>query len=112
MFYKEKLVEKLNIFVPKWEEKIGIKSSNYIVRKMKNKWGSCNISKKELTFNLELAKKNDAQIQYVVIHELLHLIEPKHNDNFRNLLNSFCPNWERHNELLNELLDTNKKFEN
>ena len=56
-FYKEKLEEKLDSFIPKWEEKIGVKANNYTVRKMKNKWGSCNINKKEINFNLDLAKK-------------------------------------------------------
>lgn len=107
VFYKEKLEEKLDSFIPKWEEKIGVKANNYTVRKMKNKWGSCNINKKEINFNLDLAKKKDSEIQYVIIHELLHLIEKNHNDNFRNLMYNYCPKWEYYHESLNEILNPN-----
>lgn len=103
-FYKEKLEQKLNKYIPIWEEKIGVKSNSYSIRKMKNKWGSCNTEKKEINFNLELAKKKDTEIQYVIIHELIHLIERNHNDNFRNLMYSFCPKWELYRETLNEIL--------
>lgn len=103
-FYKQELEDKLNKFIPEWEEKIGVKSNCYYIRKMKNKWGSCNTDKKEINFNLELAKKKDSEIQYVVIHELLHLIERKHNDNFKNLMYKYCPKWEIYQDTLNEIL--------
>ena len=103
-FYKEKLEDKLNKFVPEWEEKIGVKSNCYSIRKIKNKWGSCNTDKKEINFNLELAKKKDSEIQYVVIHELLHLIEKNHNDIFKRLMYEHCPKWEIYQDTLNEIL--------
>lgn len=103
-FYKENLENKLKKFIPLWEDKIGVKSNCYSIRKMKNKWGSCNTDKKEINFNLELAKKKDSEIQYVVIHELLHLIERNHNENFRKLMYNFCPKWELYRETLNEIL--------
>ena len=103
-FYKEKLEDKLKKYIPLWEDRIGVKSNCYSIRKMKNKWGSCNIDKKEIKFNLELAKKKDSEIQYVVIHELIHLIERNHNENFKNLMYSFCPKWELYQESLNEIL--------
>ncbi len=103
-FYKENLENKLKKFIPLWEDKIGVKSNCYSIRKMKNKWGSCNTDKKEINFNLELAKKKDSEIQYVVIHELLHLIERNHNENFRNLMYEYCPKWEEYHESLNQIL--------
>lgn len=103
-FYKKNLENKLKKFIPLWEDKIGVKSNCYSIRKMKNKWGSCNTDKKEINFNLELAKKKDSEIQYVVIHELLHLIERNHNENFRKLMYNFCPKWELYRETLNEIL--------
>ena len=103
-FYREKLEDKLRKFIPLWEDKIKVKSNCYSIRKMKNKWGSCNTDKKEINFNLELAKKKDSEIQYVIIHELIHLIERNHNENFRNLMNNFCPKWESYRESLNEIL--------
>lgn len=109
-FYKETLENKLNKYIPMWEDKIGVKSKCYTIRKMKNKWGSCNIDKKEIKFNLELAKKKDSEIQYVVIHELLHLIEKNHNEKFRNLLYSFCPKWKEYQESLNATLNPNIEY--
>lgn len=103
-FYKENLENKLKKFIPLWEDKIGVKSNCCSIRKMKNKWGSCNTDKKEINFNLELAKKKDSEIQYVVIHELLHLIERNHNENFRNLMYEYCPKWEEYHESLNQIL--------
>lgn len=109
-FYKEKLEEKLDYFIPKWENKIGVKSNCYSIRKMKNKWGNCNIDKKQIYFNLELAKKKDSEIQYVVIHELVHLIEKNHNERFRNLMDSFCPRWKEYRESLNAVLNSNIEY--
>jgi predicted metal-dependent hydrolase len=71
---------------------------------MKTKWGSCNKQKKKLIFNLELAKKPKKCIDYVVLHELLHLIEPKHNSAFTQLLNKNMPNWVAYKEELNSLV--------
>lgn len=103
-FYKEQLTNKLKTFIPKWENIIGVKIKNYTIRKMKNTWGSCNINKKTIIFNSELAKKNNNEIQLVVVHELLHLIEKNHNDNFKMLMTKFYPNWNKYQESLNELI--------
>lgn len=106
-FYKEKLIKKLRKMIPKWEEKIGVKSNYYSIRRMKNKWGSCNTDNKNICFNLELAKKRDVEIQYVVIHELLHLIERKHNEHFKELMYEYCPKWELYHDSLNIILNPN-----
>lgn len=107
-FYKDFLSKKIAKFVPIIEKQIGIKAEKIIIRKMKNKWGSCNTENKQIIVNLELAKKTDAQIKYVVIHEMLHLIEKKHNDEFKKLMDLYCPKWELYHESLNEILNTNK----
>lgn len=109
-FYKENLEKKLEKFIPIWEEVIGVKSKGYSIRKMKNKWGSCNIEKKQINFNLELAKKKDVEIKYVVIHELLHLIEKNHNEKFRRLMYQFCPKWKIYHDSLNTVLNPNIKY--
>lgn len=109
-FYKEKLAQKLEKLIPIWEEKIGVKSNSYSIRKMKNKWGSCNTEKKLISFNLELAKKKNVEIQYVVIHELLHLIERNHNDKFRNLMYEYCPKWKTYHDSLNTVLNPNIEY--
>ena len=106
-FYKEQLNKKLKKYIPLWEEKIGVKSNGYSIRKMKNKWGSCNTNKKEINFNLELAKKKDAEIQYVIVHELLHIIERNHNENFKRMMYEFYPKWEIYHSSLNMVLNPN-----
>lgn len=107
-FYKTELEKKLNKFIPELEDSIGVNSNGYCIRKMKNKWGSCNIEKKFLNFNVELAKKKDNEIKYVIVHELVHLIEKKHNDKFSELVATYCPKWETYHKSLNKLLNYNK----
>lgn len=103
-FYKEELQKKLDKYVPKWESKIGIKVNDYSIRKMKARWGTCNIQNKTIIFNLELAKKKDSEIQYVIVHEMLHFIEQADNDNFKRLLNKYYPQWSKNKNNMNELL--------
>lgn len=107
-FYKAELERKLNKFIPELENIIGVKSSGYCIRKMKNKWGSCNQEKRYLNFNAELAKKKDSEIKYVIVHELVHLIEKKHNERFNELVENYCPRWELYHKSLNKLLNDNK----
>lgn len=107
-FYKVLLKDKLDIFVQEIEKKIGVNSNSYSIRKMKNKWGSCNQDSKQLLFNVELGKKSDSEIKYVVTHELIHLIEKKHNDNFKRMMYEHCPKWESYHDSLNKLLNSNK----
>lgn len=107
-FYKEQLSIKINKYLPELENLIKVKSEGYSIRKMKNKWGSCNNEKKLLIFNVDLAKKKDSEIKYVIIHELLHLIEKKHNDHFRELMDYYCPKWEQYYNSLNKILNDNK----
>lgn len=108
LFYKEYLERKLHKYIPEIEKVIGVESSKYSIRQMKNKWGSCNSENKVLMFNVDLAKKSDSEIKYVVIHELIHLIEKKHNDHFKELLNIYCPKWKTYQDSLNEVLNANK----
>lgn len=107
-FYKEQLSIKINKYLPELENLIDIKCEGYSIRKMKNKWGSCNNEKKTLIFNVDLAKKKDVEIKYVIIHEVLHLIEKKHNNHFRKLMDYYCPKWEIYHESLNKILSDNK----
>lgn len=87
--------------VPKWEKLLEVKSNLIKVRTMRTKWGSCNTDNKNILFNVELAKKPIECIEYVVVHELLHLIVRNHNDIFTALLNKHIPNWKFIRESLN-----------
>jgi hypothetical protein len=71
------------------------------VKKMKTKWGTCNITVKRIWLNLELTKKPPYCIEHVVVHEMVHLLERKHNDRFISLMNSYLPQWRQYKEELN-----------
>ena len=92
-FYREELRALLAEFIPEWETRLGVKSKKWRVQSMRTKWGSCNPKMGTLLFNLELAKLPVECVEYVVAHELAHLIERTHNATFQNVLNQHLPNW-------------------
>ena len=73
---------------------VGRKPTDVTVRKMKN-WGNCRYQDKRITLNLKLAMKDKICLEYVLIHELTHLIEFNHGKNFKKLMDKFCPNWRK-----------------
>jgi predicted metal-dependent hydrolase len=102
-WYRSELKTLLDELVPKWEKILKVKANNIAIKSMKTKWGSCNTEKSNILFNLELAKKPIACIEYVVAHELVHLIERLHNDNFKAHLDRHIPNWIGLKAMLNEM---------
>lgn len=101
-WYRSKLKDILSEFVPKWEAILNVKANQVKVQTMRTKWGSCNTDNRNVLFNIELAKKPIECIEYVVVHELLHLIERKHSDLFKAYLDKYVPNWKMHKEALNQ----------
>jgi predicted metal-dependent hydrolase len=79
--------------IQKWEGAIGVKITKCFYRKMKSHWGSCNYIKHTIRLNTELAKKPPECLEYVIVHEMVHMIEPSHNRNFYRLLDQFLPAW-------------------
>lgn len=102
-FYRKELRTKLNKLVPGYAAKMGLATPQFGIRKMKTKWGSCAIERKHLWFNIELAKKPDQCIEYIIVHEMAHLLERNHNKNFIGIVNRYFPNWEVQKKILNEL---------
>jgi predicted metal-dependent hydrolase len=100
-WYRTQLKSILAELVPKWEAVLGVKAQEVKVHTMKTKWGSCNTDSGKILFNIELAKKPIECIEYVVVHELLHLIERKHNDLFKAYLDKYLPNWVQVKAMLN-----------
>ena len=92
-FYKSQLKERVERFVFKWEEILKVKCETIKYRTMKTRWGSCIPEKKSITFNISLAQKDIECVEYVVVHELIHLIEPNHSTNFYRILEMNIPNW-------------------
>lgn len=89
--------------IAKWEPMLGVRIAGYFVRKMKTKWGSCNPIRRTVRLNTELAKKPQDCLEYIIVHELVHLLEPTHNDRFVALMNRFMPKWQFHRDMLNRL---------
>jgi len=72
------------------------------IKRMHTKWGSCHSTSKRIWLNLELGKKHPDCLEYVLVHELMHLLEPTHSDRFFELMDKHMPNWEQHKALLDE----------
>jgi predicted metal-dependent hydrolase len=102
-WYREQLKDLVISLCNKWENTIGVSASYWGVRQMKTKWGSCNTQSKRILLNLELAKKPVKCIEYIIVHELIHLLERKHNDRFLFLMSKYMPQWKSYREELNRL---------
>lgn len=87
----------------KWQPIMGVKVNKFFVQKMKTRWGSCNYTQGNVRFNSQLAKKPPQCLEYVVVHELAHLLEPSHNARFHSLMSQFLPNWKLIKAELNRL---------
>lgn len=92
-WYRKQLRARLPMLFEKWEDIIGVKAKTVTIRNMKSRWGSCNTRDKRISINLQLAKKPVECLEYVVVHELVHLLEPSHNPVFKRYLDVFMPNW-------------------
>lgn len=89
--------------IKKWEPKLGVCVVDYFLQRMKTKWGSCNPVKRHIRLNTELAKKPKDLLEYVVVHEMLHLLEPSHNERFLALLDRLWPQWRESRAELNAM---------
>ena len=101
---RKELKKELDILVPKWEKIIGVKVNEVRIKKMKTKWGSCNPDDKRIWINLELIKKPTKYLEYIIVHELVHLLERKHNRKFKDTMDKYLPKWEIHRRQLNEFI--------
>lgn len=102
-WYRAELKKLIPELIDKWENKIGVKVSAWQVKQMKTKWGTCNIEEKRIWINLELAKKPLHCLEYIIVHEMLHLIERHHNERFMSLMDKYIPQWKFYKEELNLL---------
>lgn len=99
-WYREQLRFAMLPLVSKWELEIGVKANRLFIRKMKTRWGSCNPRRGSIRLNSELAKKPREYLEYVIVHELVHLLEPTHNKVFAAYMSKFMPQWRQlHDEL-------------
>jgi hypothetical protein len=97
----------LHEFIPplikKWEPKLGVQVTAYFLQRMKTKWGSCNHKARHIRLNTELVKKPKDLVEYVLVHEMVHLLEPTHSDRFVSILDEQYASWREARAELNEL---------
>jgi len=102
-WYREQLKNTIPELIEKWEQKIGVKINKFGIKKMRTKWGTCNPEAKRIWINLELAKKPLECLEYIIVHELVHLLERRHNGRFIKYMNEFMPKWRFYRDELNRL---------
>ena len=98
---RRELKMQLQRFIDKWEPVMGVKSAGFTIKKMKTRWGSCNVKSHHLNFNLLLAKVPSECAEYVVVHELCHMLEPNHGAGFKALMTKVMPDWKQRERILN-----------
>ena len=102
-WHKSLLHDAVRTLIKKWEPKLGVEVAGYFLQRMKTKWGGCNHRARRIRLNTELVKKPKDLVEYVVVHEMLHLIEPTHSDRFIALISKRYPAWREARAELNEL---------
>lgn len=102
-WYRNQLKQAATPLISKWQPLIGVKVERLFVRRMKTKWGSCNPKSGNIRLNTDLAKKPPECLEYILVHEMVHLLEPTHNARFVSLMDSLVPKWQFCREALNRL---------
>ncbi len=100
-WYREQLRSAAGPLLEEWQVSLGARLEFWGVKRMKTKWGSCNNQTKRVWLNAELAKKPLACLEYIIVHELVHLLEPSHGDRFISLMDEHLPDWRQRRDLLN-----------
>lgn len=102
-WYRQRLKEEIPPLIAKWEPIMGVQVAEWGVKHMKTRWGTCNISARRIWLNLELIKKPVHCLEYVVVHEMVHLLERHHNERFTAYMNRFMPLWQHYRQELNRV---------
>lgn len=100
-WYRELLKTEIARLLPKWEKITGLKAESWQTKYMTTRWGTCNTKTGKLWFNLQLAKKSPECLEYIILHELVHLVEKKHNERFVSLMDKYMPMWREVKTTLN-----------
>jgi len=104
-FYRAYLKNEIPKLIEKWEPIMGVSVAEFGVKRMKTRWGTCNIRDRRIWLSLALAEKSPELLEYVVVHEMVHLLERLHNQRFKNFMTQFLPNWKELQNQLNGRID-------
>lgn len=102
-WYRNQIREAAPAVISNWTPRVGVGPDRLFVQRMKTKWGSCNSKARRIRLNSELAKKPRECLEYIIVHELVHLLHPKHDDAFYDTLGRLMPNWRFYRDTLNQL---------
>ncbi len=102
-WYRDQVRAAVVPLLRKWEKLMVVTVAEVFVQRMKTKWGSCNPRRRNIRLNTDLAKKPSDCLEYIVVHEMVHLLEPTHNARFVALMDQFMPKWQSNRQLLNQL---------
>jgi len=100
-WYRRRLKERIPELIKAWEPVIGVDVADWRIRRMRTRWGSCTVEARRIWLNLELAKKPPVCLEYILVHEMVHLLERRHNDRFRELMDRLMPQWRLYRDELN-----------
>ena len=103
VWYRRQLKAALPPLIARWEPLLEVKVERFFVQRMKTKWGSCNHGARTIRLNTELAKKPRECLEYIVVHEMIHVLEPTHNTRFVALMDQCMPQWQFYRDQLNRL---------
>ena len=109
-WYRGQLRAAAGPLVAKWERRLGVEVNRGFVQRMRTRWGGCNPVSRAIRLNTDLARKPRECLEYILVHELVHLIEPTHNARFLALMDQFLPGWSHRRELLNRLPVRHEKW--
>lgn len=102
-WYREELRAAAMPMIEKWQGIMKVEVRRFFIQRMKTRWGSCNPKTGSIRLNTDLAKKPRECLEYIIVHEMTHLIEPTHNERFVELMDTFMPKWQFHRDVLNRL---------
>lgn len=109
-WYRDQLKTQMKPLIEEWEPKLGVKVQKIFVQHMRTRWGTCNHRKRTIRLNTELAKKPLESLEYVLVHEMVHFLEPTHNLHFKSLMGQFMPQWKHYWNRLNQLPVRHEKW--
>jgi predicted metal-dependent hydrolase len=102
-WYREQLKPAAEEYIQDWQPKLGVEAKRLYVQRMRTRWGSCNTAAQTIRLNTDLARKPKECLEYIVVHELVHLLEPTHNERFQMLMQRYLPDWKHRRQVLNRL---------
>lgn len=100
-WYRRRLQEMIPVLLARWQPRVGVEVAAWGIKRMKTRWGTCNVEARRIWLNLELAKKPLSCLEYILVHEMVHLLERHHNERFRQLMDDLMPSWRLHRDELN-----------